>query len=112
MSKRSLCDSAQCLFVLALFPLTPISFMLTRWRGGGLEDTALSDSDHEDEEEDNGNGAAANEYITHRDYEAYVPQSTCRIIPELRTFGPGVLGRLSDTTHRSALTPCSNTIRS
>ena len=86
--------------------------MLTRWRSGGLEDAALSDSDHEDEEGDNGNGELTGGYTTHKDYETYVPLSTYHNVPGLKTSGPDGLGRSSNTIRRSALTPYSNTIRS
>ena len=100
MANRSLNDSARRLFASALFPLTPISFMLTRWRSGGLEDTSLSDSDCEDDEGDNGNGELAGGYTTHTAYEAYVPLPIHCIVPVLRTSVLGVLRRSSDTTHR------------
>ena len=86
--------------------------MLTRWRSGGLEDATLSDSDHEDEEGDNGNSELTGGYTTHKDYEAYVSQSIYHTVPGLKTSVPGRLGGLSNTTRRSALTPCSNTTQS
>ena len=86
--------------------------MFTHWCSGGLEDASLSDSDHEDEAGDIGNGELTGGYTTHKDYEAYVSQSIYHTVPGLKTSVPGRLGGLSDTTHRSASTPCSNTTRS
>ena len=86
--------------------------MLTRWRSGGLEDVTLSDSDYEDEGGDSSNGELTGGYTTHKAYEAYVPLSTHHNVPGLKTSGPDGLGRSSNTTRHSALTPCSNIIRS
>ena len=86
--------------------------MLTRWRTGGLEETALSDSDCEDGEGDNSDGELASGYTTHKAYEAYVSLSSHPNVAVLRTSGPVVLRGSSDTTHHSALTPSSNGIQS
>ena len=75
--------------------------MFTHWRSGGLEDTALSDSDHEDREGDDGNGELTDGYTTHKDYEAYVPQSTHHSVPGIEELWARRIGRIEQ--HYSSL---------
>lgn len=55
-----------------MFPLSTLTYMFLRWERGGLEETALSDTDEEEEGEEDGDDEPDIGYITHKEYEAYV----------------------------------------
>ena len=69
---RSLLSSTQCLAASAVFPLSTLTYMFLHWERGGLEETALSDTDEEEEGEEDGDDEADIGYITHKEYEVYV----------------------------------------
>ena len=60
-------ESARCLFVSAMFPLTSLSYMLLSWQTDEPEDTALTDSDEDEDHNDGGDPKVR--YATHEDYQ-------------------------------------------
>jgi hypothetical protein len=81
--------------------------MLLAWKGGDLENTALSDSDS-DGEDGNDDGEPVARYSTEEQYKEYVPQSHTFANTPLRPMDPDIWGNYSSTMRNMALQSSSS----
>jgi hypothetical protein len=82
--------------------------MLLAWKGGDLEDTALSDSDSDGEDGNDDNREPVARYSTEDEYKEYVPQSHTFANTPLRPMGPDIWGNYRSTMQNMALQSSSS----